>query len=83
VSDRPPQSARTKKLHVWARELGLTDGERIELATYLLRRDITSWTQLDDEQNSRLLDAMEGFQLISALLEMRPYRNGEAVAAEG
>lgn len=66
--------ARRRKCHVLVKEIGLTREERIELAQFLLRRDITSWTQLDDEQNTRLLDALEGWQLIDALLAMRPYR---------
>jgi len=42
-------------------ELKLTDEERMELATYFLRRDITSWSHLDDAQVDRLLDALEGY----------------------
>ena len=54
-----------------AKEIGLTDDERHALAEYLLRRDITSWTQLDEAQVSRLLDAFEGFELIVELLSQR------------
>lgn len=46
--------------------------ERLELATYLLRRDITSFSELDHAQTCRLLDACEGYELITALLAMRP-----------
>lgn len=57
-----------------AKALGLTRDERIDLAQYLLRRDITSWTQLDEDQVLRLLDAIEGFELIVHLLSSRPGR---------
>ena len=68
---RAPQTARERKLYAVAREIGLTRGERIEVAQYLLRRDITSWKQLDEEQVARMLDGLEGYQLISTLLDMR------------
>lgn len=65
------QSARVRKLFCVAKEIGLDDEERIALSTYLLRRDMTTWKGLTDEQASRLLDAVEGFQLISELLRQR------------
>lgn len=46
--------------------------ERLQLAEYLLRRDITSFSQLEPHQVCRLLDALEGYQLISELLAQRP-----------
>ena len=52
------------------REL-LTREERMELASYILRRDITTWKSLTDEQRWRLLDAIEGYHLITTLLEQR------------
>lgn len=55
-----------------AKEIGLTREERIELAEYLLRRDITTWSTLDDDQVSRLLDAFDGFHLIVEMLAQRP-----------
>lgn len=64
--------ARRRKLWVRCKEIGLTSDERVELAQYMLRRDVTSWVKLDDGQVSRLLDAMEGYQLIRDLLAMRP-----------
>jgi hypothetical protein len=56
---------------VWAAELGFTREMRLELAEYLLRRDIASWTQLTEEQICRLLDAFEGHHLIETLLAQR------------
>lgn len=55
-----------------AKHLGLSHDERIELTQYLLRRDITSWEHLTDDQVVRLLDAVEGYQLINDLMTMRP-----------
>jgi len=67
-----PQSLRRRKLMATASEIGLTRDERIDLASYLLRRDITSWKQLDEDQVCRLLDALEGFELVVELLAQRP-----------
>lgn len=60
-----------RKLFLVAKEAGLTKEERLELACYMLRRDIVSWDQLDEVQVLRLLDAFEGFRLISALVLLR------------
>lgn len=54
------------------KEHGLTREERLEFSSYLLRRDVTSWTTLDEEQVARLLDAIEGHELLTALFELRP-----------
>lgn len=53
------------------REIGLTDAERMELACIILRRDITSYAQLDDAQVDRLLDAAEGYEKIKTLIDLR------------
>ena len=67
-----PQTAQYRKLMIRVRDIGLTDDERYELASYLLRRDITTWKTLDNEQVLRLLDALEGFELVVELLAQRP-----------
>ena len=54
-----------------ADELGFTRAERLELAEILLRRDISSWKQLNEAQYDRLLDAFEGWGLIGRLLGER------------
>lgn len=68
--------ARRRKLMMLCKEIFGDDDrareERLELATYLLRRDITTYKGLDDAQVSRLLDAVEGYQLIDVLLSLRP-----------
>lgn len=60
-----------RKLWVLTKELELDDDMRLELASYLLRRDILSWKNLEPEQIARLLDALEGYQLITQLKAMR------------
>lgn len=62
--------ARRRKLWVLAHEIELDRDQRLELASYLLRRDILSWKRLEPQQVSRLLDAVEGYQLISQLKAM-------------
>lgn len=68
--------ARRRKLMMLCKEVFGDDDEarreRLELACYLLRRDITTYKGLDDAQVSRLLDAVEGYQLIDVLLSLRP-----------
>lgn len=54
-----------------SREIGLTRDERLELASYILRRDVTTWKTLSDEQVWRMLDALEGFELIHQMVEDR------------
>lgn len=63
---------RRRKLFSVCQALELTKDERIELACYLLRRDIQSYADLSDEQVLRLLDAFEGHHLINELLAQRP-----------
>lgn len=64
-------TARKRKLMMVARELGLTREERMEFACYMLRRDITTWRTLSDEQVWRLLDGLEGGELLIELLRQR------------
>jgi hypothetical protein len=63
--------ARRRKLFHLADLVGLSREERIELAQIMLRRDITSWKQLDDDQIVRMLDALEGYEKVKFLLESR------------
>lgn len=72
MTKRDSQSDLERKIHMVAKnEIGLRDDERQELASYLLRRDVTSWSQLEPHQVCRVADALEGYQLISALLLLR------------
>jgi hypothetical protein len=63
--------SRRRKLMMTAREWGLSREERMEIASYHLRRDITTWKTLSDEQVTRLLD---GFELAELLIELRRQR---------
>jgi hypothetical protein len=72
VNQRDILAARRRKMHVYSDQIGLTDEERIDFAQVFLRRDITSWSQLDDAQVGRILDALEGFLLVGELIRQRP-----------
>lgn len=50
----------------------LTREDRISLAQMILRRDITSWSELDEGQMTRMLDALEGYGLICHLKDQAP-----------
>lgn len=72
MSKSETQTPQQRKMYLIADEIGLTRPERIELARYLLRRDLTSFRSLDDDQVLRILDALEGYQLVSNLFMQRP-----------
>lgn len=65
------ETERRRKLFMLANNAGMSREERIDLAEYLLRRDIDSWKDLTDMQVGRLLDAFEGHALINYLLSQR------------
>lgn len=69
--DDTPEKRRLKLMKI-QREIGLTRDERMELASYILRRDITTWKTLTDDQRWRLLDALEGYELVTWMLAARP-----------
>lgn len=62
---------RRRKAYLLAREIGLSREDRLHLAEYLLRRDITTWRGLSDEQVTTLLSGMECHQLIMELYRQR------------
>lgn len=64
--------AKLRKLFSYAKAFGLTREDRLGLAEVLLRRDISSWSDLDDTQINRMLDALEGATLVMALMAQRP-----------
>ena len=72
MSERGPQSPARRKLYQRCGEIGLERDERLAFAEYLLRRDVSSFDDLDEDQVLRLLDGLEGFDLIVALLAQRP-----------
>jgi hypothetical protein len=63
--------ARRRKMFVLAKELGLSDDDRIEFAKALLWRDLTSWKQLNDAQVLRILDGLEGARMVIELYRQR------------
>lgn len=67
-ADEDMPEARRRKAYVLAREIGLNRQDRLDLAQYVLRRDVSTWKGLDDEQVTTLLTALEGYQLIRELL---------------
>jgi hypothetical protein len=73
-----------RKIYMLARELGLTREDRIDLAEKLLWRDVESWKDLAEPEIGRMLDALEGFELISFLRAERfGSVSGELVADDG
>lgn len=61
-----PRSLRRFAFHL-ASMLELTRDDRLELASYLLGRDIDSWRILADEDWRRVVDALHGYLLVRHL----------------
>lgn len=72
MTERGPQSPARRKLHQRFGELGLRREERLALASYFLRRDLSSFDDLDGDQVRRLLDGIEIAELILELYAQRP-----------
>lgn len=66
-----PRIVKLRKAMLYVDTYGMSRDERISLAEIILRRDVTSWTELDEAQITRLLDAFEGHALIQHLLDSR------------
>ena len=60
-------TVKRRKAMAYAKTYGLSRQDRLDLAEIILRRDVTSWKDLDDDQLTRVLDSLEGFALISHL----------------
>ena len=72
MTSRPvAQSKERRKLFVWCDDYGLDHQDRLTFSEYLLRRDVTTWKTLTDEEVLRLLDAFEGGHLLLELLVQR------------
>lgn len=61
---------RRKAMH-YASVYGLDRQDRLELAEMILRRDVTSWKDLTEPELIRILDALEGFGLVTHLRTSR------------
>lgn len=64
--------AKRRKLYATAKRIGLTRGDRLDLAEYVLRRDVASWSSFSVAEVDRMLDTLEGFALVYWLLTGRP-----------
>lgn len=62
-----PRVVKMRKAMKYAHDYGLSRDDRLGLAEVLLRRDVTSWTELSEDQLVRLLDALEGYALVAHL----------------
>ncbi len=81
MSDEPvdPRTLKLRKAMMYADSYGMTRDERISLSEIVLRRDITSWTQLSEAQLGRMLDVFEGHALVAHMLsERQPSRSTTA-----
>lgn len=63
-----PQTDIQRKAFAIATKIGLDRQDRISLSNMVLCMDHDSWGHLSDVQLARVLDAMEGFALITYLL---------------
>jgi hypothetical protein len=72
MDSRPvTQSKERRKLFVWADHYGFDNDDRMSFASYMLRRDVTTWKTLSDDDVLRLLDGFEGGHLLVDLLVQR------------
>lgn len=58
-------------MYLLAQQLNLTREERLQLSEVLLWRDVSSWSELNDDEIGRLLDAFEGYALLTHLSAQR------------
>lgn len=56
-----------KKAMLYASNYGLSREDRLSLSEMILRRDVESWKSLTEPELVRVLDALEGFGLITHL----------------
>lgn len=62
------RTVKFRKAMLYVDTVGLTREDRIGLAEMILRRDVDSWKTLTEPELDRLLDAFEGFALITHAL---------------
>lgn len=71
ATPEPMSRAQQQRLFASARNLGMTDAERIDFAEVILRRDVTTWKDLTFAEAGRIIDAFEGYEKITWLLLSR------------
>lgn len=70
--DFVPMTPRQRRyIMAQAREIGLSRGERLELAEFLLRRDLATMKYLTHDEAAKLIDALNGYRLVSHILANR------------
>lgn len=79
----PMTSAQRGLLFSLRTRLGFSDEDRWEIATVVLRRDVTTWSDLTQYEAGRLIDTLEGFEKVSHLLLRRRDRTGVPVSGGG
>lgn len=72
ISARLTYLERQRRLWGLAHSIGLTRDERLEFAEMVLKRDVTSWKTLSVDEMSKLGDYLHGYELVSALVALRP-----------
>ncbi len=60
-------TAKRRKAMLYASNYGLNREDRLSLSEMILRRDVDSWKSLTEPELIRVLDALEGFGLITHL----------------
>ena len=71
-----PSGPELKKAFVLAGHLGLSRDERLEIASVILNRDVTTWKGLTPADSMRLLDAFEGHIYLAYLTLVRRNAKG-------
>lgn len=68
-----PETAegRRRKLMMLTKRLRLDRQERLDLSSVILCRDITTWSGLPDTDVVRLLDAYEGYLLLTEIARQK------------
>lgn len=72
MTEDEPQSPLRIRAYAAATDLELDRTERVELAEWLLKIDVSSWRALTEEQMQRVADALEGARIVDVLRRQRP-----------
>lgn len=66
-SVKPPAQRLREAVFCIAREFRLTRAERLEVAAYVLNREVDSFTQLSVPELGRVLDAFQGAKYVATI----------------
>lgn len=67
AADKPPAQRMRERVFIIAKEFRLTRGQRLEVAAYVLDREVESFAHLGVADLSRLVDAFEGARYVAML----------------